>query len=35
MFFISGFSASERAELGSLFDNSELTRNHPNKVVPQ
>jgi hypothetical protein len=35
MFLRTSFSASERAELGSLFDNSELTRNHPNKVVPR
>ena len=35
MFLATGFSASGMAEFGPFFDNSELTRNHPKKVVPQ
>lgn len=35
MFLAIGFSIGERMEFGTFFDNSELTRNHPNQVVPQ
>jgi hypothetical protein len=35
MLLPTGFSVGERMEFGTFFDNSELTRKHPKKVVPQ